>query len=125
LRPIIAPKEFTMTNVLYTVSAGILAAVAAAATTFVFATTVAPASVGADARPLTLISVPGAPGGPWSFPRRGMRHSVVIDGRPALVDEAVLRSRISTGAVRVVFPGTEVAWPAGGRRTSAYPPDWF
>jgi hypothetical protein len=125
LNRIIAPKEFTMTNVLYTVSAGILAAVAAVATSFVFATTIAPSSVGADTRPLTLITLPGAQGGPWSFPRRGMRHSVVIDGRPTLVDEAVLRSRISTGAVRVVFPGTDVAWPAGGRRTAAYPPAWF
>ncbi len=114
-----------MSNVVYTISAGILAAVAAAATSFVFATTVAPASVGADARPLTLVSVPGAQSGPWSFPRRGLRHSVVIDGRPTLVDEAVLRSRIAAGTVRVVFPGTDVAWPAGGRRTSAYPPDWF
>jgi hypothetical protein len=125
LKLIIAQQEFIMTNVLYTVSAGILAAVAAAATSFVFATTVAPDPAGTDARPLTLISVPGAPGGPWSFPRRGLRHSVVIDGRPALVDEAVLRSRISTGAVRVVFPGTDVTWPAGGRRTAAYPPSWF
>jgi hypothetical protein len=125
LNPIIAPKEFAMTSVLSTVSAGIAAAVAAAATSFVFATTVAPDPVGTDARPLTLITMPGAPGGPWSFPRRGLRHSVVIDGRPTLVDEAVLRSRIAAGAVRVVFPGTDVAWPAGGRRTAAYPPSWF
>lgn len=114
-----------MTTVLYTVSAGIAAAVAAAATAFVLATTVAPAPAGADARPLTLISVPGAQSGPWSFPRRGLRRSVVIDGRPTLVDESVLRARIAAGAVRVVFPGTDVAWPAGGRRTAAYPPAWF